>query len=64
MKTTTNRTGLDVSRTARRLDISVSSVYRLIENNELRRFRSGPKKGYRVTVESIEHFEQKRRFED
>ncbi len=54
---------LDVAQVARRLNLSRSSVYRLIHAGELRAAAFGPVKGFRVWESSVEEYERKKLYE-
>lgn len=51
---------LDGAQTARRLQISRQSVYRLLHSGELRAAAFGPVKGFQVWKSSVEDYEQKK----
>jgi len=49
-----------VATVARLLQISESSVYRMIRKGELKAIRTGPKKGFRVPAPALEEFLKRR----
>ena len=50
----------DVAQTAKKLGISTSTVYRLIETGKIRAGRFGLKKGYRISEKEILRFKRER----
>lgn len=52
---------LDVRSTARILDISIQTVYRLISKGMLPALRMGAKKGYRVKKTDLDNFRRQRK---
>ncbi len=49
---------LEVSVVARRLDVSPSTVYRLMDQGKLQRIRVGVTKGYRIPESSFLAYQQ------
>lgn len=54
---------MEVSAVARRLSLSVQTVYRLGESGEITMARLGKKCGYRILRSSVDAFEEKRLLE-
>lgn len=55
-----NRNLLDVGQTARRLNLSKSTVYRLIHTGELKAAAFGPVRGFQVWGSSVEAYERRK----
>ncbi len=54
---------LTVRMVAKRLGLSISTIYRLVEAGELEVIRTGLKKGYKVPETSLNEFVENRRQE-